>query len=424
MISTRIVILLTCLVSGLWCVSPTLFTIGPLRLVVLGSIAVWMAWEFAQGSRSPIMRIRSALVLTLMIYLAVIIAMADGADALLGNIQLFVCFALALLGFRIAASADIPRGWIAFILIAVLTLHAGLTIVELTVDGRAARIIVRSDGESIGMMRRGIGGYALVYSWVLLLPAMLYASWRTWRVDRRLSLACLASATIGATLIVMAGYTIALLAAVSACGVMFLGQDRLNARTLATVLAVSLLALIVFANFEGLLDTAVEMARGSRFQAKFDAIRIGFLEGDVTGTLSDRVERYSRSFALFLANPLFGTFSVRDVGKHSEILDTFAQFGPVAGIGLIYVMVIMPIKMWARQSSPAFAPKLATVYAIFVILASNNISASQGAVVFLILPALFASLQDIAQRQPLQRLSRGRRRISTPLHGRYGSTSA
>ena len=49
-----------------------------------------------------------------------------------------------------------------------------------------------------------------------------------------------------------------------------------------------------------------------------------------------------RSFLLFLENPLVGTLKFDDIGKHSNIIDQFAQYGLVVGIILLRIITKVP----------------------------------------------------------------------------------
>jgi hypothetical protein len=108
-------------------------------------------------------------------------------------------------------------------------------------------------------------------------------------------------------------------------------------------------------------------------------------EDSASGTLYDRIERYQRSFLLFVQNPIFGTMLSTDIGKHSQILDNFAQFGIVVGSMFVYFLIAVPIRYINRRGAE-FGLAFAMLIVTLLYFGLNNAFMSAGPVLFIIFP--------------------------------------
>jgi hypothetical protein len=148
-----------------------------------------------------------------------------------------------------------------------------------------------------------------------------------------------------------------------------------------SVCLVGLLVLSSVVAVKPVLGLLQDVAVGTEYDAKLRDIRDSLEGGRNIGAVDARAERYTRSFKLFLENPVIGTLTFDDVGKHSAVLDRFAQYG--FGIGLLFLALLayMPIRMIRSSSVPIGLTIAFLVVAVgFPML--NNVFMSWGLILY------------------------------------------
>lgn len=107
------------------------------------------------------------------IYTMVFELLASGVPGVIRNIQLYIVLFFVLVGEsrrkRIASLNNVF--WVIIGLYAVwIPVNLRFLIAD---NARAMRVVVRSSAEAMELMSQGVGGYALVYGVVLLLPVLV-----------------------------------------------------------------------------------------------------------------------------------------------------------------------------------------------------------------------------------------------------------
>ncbi|WP_283641115.1 O-antigen ligase family protein [Mesonia mobilis] len=195
----------------------------------------------------------------------------------------------------------------------------------------AARVLAKSSEEAIELSEKGAGGYGLVYLNVLIMPILFHL-----KIIVYINILC------GLVFIFLANYLIAVILVL----LQFLFYFLLKANFLKKILLLILMLLIfvVFLNFLNFFDeiTYSLVSQNSLRYKQQDIFNILKGESAEFNTVGGRLERYLRSFLLFLENPLVGTLKFDDIGKHSNIIDQFAQYGLVVGIILLRIITKVP----------------------------------------------------------------------------------
>jgi hypothetical protein len=132
-------------------------------------------------------------------------------------------------------------------------------------------------------------------------------------------------------------------------------------------------------------------ATGTEYSAKVRDIRDSLLDDQSTGTVEGRAERYIRSIKLFVENPVIGTLTFDDVGKHSAVLDRFAQYGFAFGLLFLALLIYVPIRM-ARSSRAPIGLALAFLMVAIGFPLSNNVFMSWGLVLYVFSGGAFAAM--------------------------------
>lgn len=390
---------------GAWAISPPLFVNDQARLVAAGAFGLWLLCELTR--RNGVIA-RPTLTVTISIvflaYTSIVRGYVDGVGALVSTIQTTV-FVLFLIFFESARRTGLKkyRGvlWGALFL---LPIWMATTISALGSDRHIARMLVRSSEEGAAYLAEGVGGYGLVYASVLAVPPLLYllanlpplslsrgqTARRLWQLVQRLVVG--AGALLAIVLVMRAGYSIAVAALILGAITFLLLRGRAQNRSfrIGLAIAISALALAVSQTSAvgSVLDGLSSLAGGTSYRAKIDDLRTSLETSTSVGTVYDRTERYARSATLFFENPVVGTLSSRDIGKHSAILDHFAQFGIFGGGAFLYLILSVPIMLVRASTSHARMSGVAFAYLAIVTICTlfNNISASMGFVAFLLYP--------------------------------------
>lgn len=224
------------------------------------------------------------------------------------------------------------------ITIGMLIVTAITSIIVLAEDPLAARIMATvgdsSNGYAIEMNMRNLGGFAIVYLSVGLLPFLLYMA----VAQKHSKVFWVGSIILFSVYIFMSSYTTAILVGVFAILFTVFGA-KANKKGYVFAIFFLLILLIFFLRYQiadllyKLSDLTVDIV-SNRFRYLADSIY-------GVGTDSDaqlRVDYYAKAWESFLANPLLGGYfsgSAKTSG-HSFILDMLAKYG-CFGIFVLYL---------------------------------------------------------------------------------------
>jgi len=264
-----------------------------------------------------------------------------------------------------------------------------------TENAHAARIVVRASEEASALSEQGVGGYGLVYSVLLLMPGLLTLGWLRFRevtlppplrkVPRAAQALVILNIALGAFLVLTASYSIAVIALTAVVLSATILRRYSGARVLFAILLTLIVALFGSVLLEGVLTALQPFAEGTSFAIKIRDILYSLHVGEAVGSVEDRTERYLRSLDLFLGSPLIGVLSFDDLGKHSEILDSFAQWGVVIGSIFVYLLSFLPLNM-IKQNKRYFRFCFGMLASVAIIFGLNNCFASAGLMLYIMFP--------------------------------------
>lgn len=249
-----------------------------------------------------------------------------------------------------------------WVILAVLPIWMFVTLAGLqTVSADIARTLVRSSQEARDLSAKGFGGYALIYTVVLCLPFLAYFALRVRQLSdvpqarwirRALRALVWGNFILAILLVLRAGYSIAVILAVLSLLLVFLVRSRRPLQLAISVSVVSLLVLLLSIAAEPMLQSLEGVTRGTEYAAKVRDIRSSLTGERSVGTVEGRTERYTRSLRQFGENPVIGTLSFDEVGKHSTILDRFAQYGAVFGYLFLAILMYVPMRYLSAPQMP------------------------------------------------------------------------
>lgn len=399
---------------AIWTISPPLFANMEARILVVLATVFWAVLEMLR-SDGLTRRLTLPVVLTLlfMFYTGFVEILLSGAEGLLMHIQIWIMlfFLIFWQSRRNDLQSLVPVFWTVLAIYPIWLFITVQTI--LTENSHAARIIVRASDEATELIEQGVGGYALVYGTLLLIPA-LFGLMRNPHIVRgrmlpqplrampRLAFGIvLLNMGLGVALVLTAGFSIAVVA-LAGIVISLTFLRTFNApRLWFAFIAMLIFAVLARPILEAVLTTLLPLAEGMNFANKIRDVLASLDLGATTGTLDDRTERYVRSLTLFFENPVFGVLSNDDVGKHSEILDNFARWGFFFG-GIFLYLVVFPAVRLMRRNKRDFGVALAMLAAIVIIFGLNHSFAAAGLMLYIMFPVSLHMLRAGRQRRRAQ----------------------
>lgn len=397
--------------AAIWATAPVLQYGDIYRALVLLAAAIWVGLELLRP-RNAISNPTWPVILSFVyiFYTGAVLFLFDGPSAVIGTLQTFILLFFLVIhqSRRDDMMSLAPVFWI--VLLTMPIWHLSTLAVLLGEDTRAARIGVRSGIEAQAFAAKGVGGYALVYGTLLGLPALTALATKALRVSRTSlpsplravpaapAILICANVATGFVLVLYSGFSIAAATLILATVSVLFMTDNHPIRLVVFFFGSVLVAFFATTLLQSALVLVLPLVEGTNYATKITDVLTSLRLEETVGTLSERTERYKRSLRLFLENPIIGTLSQRDVGKHSEILDTFAQFGVFVGAIASYLFFVVPVQA-LRRFGKSFAATFGTLLAVTMIFAFNNAFAAAGVALFIVFPVATCLLEHIAQRQ-------------------------
>lgn len=269
-----------------------------------------------------------------------------------------------------------------------------LTYIELGQTPEVARLLSNSNEISNEIISRGIGGYGLVYSNVLMFPVLVIGlkSWFTkqtrlkfvW-ITRILLLLNMVTISL---LIMKAGYTIAVLLLIIQAVFLLLFR-RASPRFYLTGMIIMGIVVTLFMLMQEYQEEIKGLVEGTFYEQKVNDILATLHNESSEGSVGGRTERYVFSLEAFVKSPLFGKLIPNNafIGGHSTILDTFGRFGLFLGVLLIVILTYVPVKLY-KASGSYQSELLMFIFSLFVILVFNRESMTFG-VPYILLASIY-----------------------------------
>lgn len=376
-----------------WVLSPPLFYGLQWRVLAMLAMGGWLLLELA-SSRSVLLRPNALVigVVAFVFYTVMIEWLVPDAGSINRHFQILIMLFFLLVGESFRRGREDDARFCFWFILLLLPIWAVATLRGLeTVGMGAARLVTRSSTEAMELTEQGIGGYSLVYTIVLCLPFLLFFVLHPQSLMRRFEgkwarrIAyglVLLNLILGLLLVIRAGYMIALLLSSIIVAVVMLVRSRRMKPFILSVCASAMLVIGAGIVLDPTLTSLQVAAAGTKYEVKLRDIQTTLQGGQEMGTVEGRTERYSRSFRLLLENPVVGTLKFDDVGKHSAILDRFAQYG--LAWGLLYVWLLTYVSWQAlRDRRVPIGLALAFFVASIVFPLLNNVFMSWGVALYL-----------------------------------------
>lgn len=381
---------------SVWVTSPMLAYGMIYRALALLSIIIWLVLELFD-KRSVFFKPNLYLIVLYVFlgYTLTISYMVDGSASLGRNIQFFLMlFFLFVYASYQRKSLEILKPVI-YLNIILFTIWMGTTYTALLHDSHAARYVIRSDEISMALSKKGVGGFSFIYSlliYIIAIMALINSRIQQKKKFTIVTLFLLFSVALGILVVLKAEYSTAVLLMVFSI-IFFLLYSKSIQKNVILFFAMIIFFIAFKFYIVDILQALLPYAEGTNYQHKILDSIASMNVGETVGTAGDRLDRYIRSLNLFIDNPLTGVWSIQDVGKHSLLLDTFAQFGIFAGLVLIYVLLKVPYQIY-KKSNKQKTLSLTIIFLIIALISLNNVTMSYGFMFYIFYPYIIQRLEN------------------------------
>lgn len=344
-------------------------------------LLLYLFWKTTKRGTIPIY-----VLLAFLLIFAMIVVSEFMGDGLNTHMQLYLLMGYTICTAYLSKEEDVRDYLILFpIIFIVMAFWNILTIRALFVDAHVMRYLVRNSTSGYGGF--GVGGYGHAYTTVLLLPLAIEFVLKG--INKTGRITALFYLITSLYMIFNSGYMIAILATIfgMVCYFFMLRGGRNN---FIWIVLVFILLIVIYINIDNILSYIIDSMNVGLMRNKVIEIQRLLIESDEASSIGssilfgERYERYTRDMGLILNNPIFGALNYMKVGKHSTILDMFAQYGIPAGIIFCYVL-IKPLRSSLKNRIQTANVEGATIIELVFILLINNASMGMG-IIYILLP--------------------------------------
>ena len=325
---------------AVWSISPPLMIGTVNRLVALACVVVWFALALLRGlTFKPIHCV--ALFFTL-----AVVGIAYIQYNSIGGVLKLISIYMLVIGFLMAyfyrgrwheLEGLIPILLILYVLWNVQTIQA------LIEDPSIARQIVRDDEAIYDYLRRGIGGYELIYPQVCVWPAVAVWIFQAIRTKRWVQgVIGLVWATTYVWLLFLAGYSIAICATLLGLILLLFYKGKHAITALLIALALFIAGAMILLYVEPVQTTLLTWFDGTAVADKINDLVATDATGESVGSILSRVKRYRATLQGLLDYPVIGSLWVFVGGGHSALFDTFCRYGWWGGAAYAMVLYYTP----------------------------------------------------------------------------------
>lgn len=315
------------------------------------------------------------------IYTFIINAIASDSIFLLRHLQLYIFLILILISsitvkFSNKKKQQLLIIMLSFNLIALIGTYFGLIN-----DSHVARSLSKSGEGAVELTKLGVGGYGIVYMNSIIFPLFLLLI-KTLK-DRWIKLLILVNFVLSFVIVLKAGFLIAIsLIVFQFFYLVFLPFNIIQKQFL--ILFFSIGSLFILNNIDEIERISYPLVEESSLKYKHADI-FNIIKGEKAeyNTVSIRLERYERSLRQSFLNPVVGLLSFNNVGKHSNILDIFAQFGIFMGILFLYLLRKIPLSI-IKKMPKKYKNYINCFFWSLLILGTFNNFSMQNGILFLL----------------------------------------
>lgn len=268
---------------------------------------------------------------------------------------------------------------------------------------QASRLLSHASEETEYLLQKGIGGYGLVYTVVLLIPCLLFVIKHDIFGNIYVKICLTAILFLSLLLVVNAGYFIAFLSTLTFPWIVIL-YNRVSPRRMYVIFLI--IVTVVFVIPKGFYSEALKEFSASIdnpfIARRLDDLAISLEESRLSGTTSLRLSHYQENLEAIEDDPFAGKIGAGS--GHSQVLLLMAQYGVFTGLvfALICISFMTSILFYGKDYGEVSVTPLAFAMVsqfVFTIMV-NTVAYSMGLVAFVTAAAIKIYMNQNAPDRP------------------------
>lgn len=347
----------------IWTIAPPLQIDNIYRIVALGAVGLWFLLNIPQ--KVTLERIHILAIIFAM--LVMIVALMDSGGRfrkILEPINYYMLVITFIMGYCYK-DRWCELSWMIPIILLLLVYFNFQTYKTVLDEPSVARTLVRNDTGAYHYMRKGVGGYGLLYPQVCVLPIIV--SWTISAFKKHW-----VRFAIGVLWLIFfflylfnSGYSIAVAASIVSLIILFF--YRRSSMVLAIIITTVLIAIIVWliGYNAGFREWLISIFDGTKVATKINDLYLSITTADTADSIMVRWEAYMNSINSILSYPIIGGlwFPNGGGGGHSAILDTFAKYGIFGGVVFLRILFQFSISI---KKSPLTGRDIRIANSVFI----------------------------------------------------------
>ena len=377
----------------IWTIAPPLQIDNIYRIAALGAVGLWFLLNIPQ--KVTLERIHILAIIFAM--LVMIVALMDSGGRfrkILDPINYYMLVITFIMGYCYKDRWH-ELSWMIPIILLLLVYFNFQTYKTVLDDPSAARTLVRNDASAYHYMRRGVGGYGLLYPQVCILPIIV--SWTISAFRKHWVRFAIGVLWIISFFLYLfnAGYSIAVAASIVSLIILFF--YRRSSMVLAIIITTVLIAIIVWliGYNAGFREWLISIFDGTKVATKINDLYLSITTADTADSIMVRIIRYKASIETIFTYPIIGGLWFPDGGGggHSAILDTFAKYGLFGGV--IFVRMLFHFSITLKKS-PQIKKDIFIANSIFItvlmVALFNSMPFNYVCMIMLIIPSAYDNI--------------------------------
>lgn len=348
-----------------WTISPPLQIDNIYRIAALGAVGLWFLLNIPYNVKLERIHIL-AIVFAMLVTIVALMESEGKLSHILRPINYYMLVITFIMAYCYKERWH-ELSWMIPIVLILLTYFNYQTYKTVIDEPEVARLIVRNDLSIYHYMRKGVGGYGLLYPQICILPVIV--SWTISSFKKRwlrFSIGVLWLISLYFYLF-NSGYSIAVVACVA--GLIILFFYRRSSIVLAIIITTILIAILVWliGYNTGFREWLMSVFDGTKVAQKINDVYLSITTEDTADSIMSRVIRYQEALNSIISYPIIGGlwFPNGSGGGHSAILDTFAKYGLFGGYVVIKILFSFSLEI---KRLPETGKDLQIANALFIVL--------------------------------------------------------
>ena len=347
----------------IWTIAPPLQIDNIYRITALGAVGLWFLLNIPQKVTLEQIHIL-AIVFAMLVMVVALMDSKGEFGKIFSPIYYYMMVITFIMGYCYKdrwheLSWMIP---IIILLLVYFNIQSYKTVLD---EPSVARTLVRNDTGAYHYMRKGVGGYGLLYSQVCVLPIIV--SWTISAFRKHWVRFVIGVLWIVSFFLYLfnAGYSIAVAASIVSLIILFF--YRRSSMVLAIIITTALIVIIVWliGYNAGFREWLISIFDGTKVATKINDLYLSITTADTADSIMARWEAYIDSINCMLSYPIIGGlwFPNGGGGGHSTILDVFAKYGLFGGVVFLRMLFQFSISI---KKSPLTGKDIRIANSVFI----------------------------------------------------------